>query len=638
MIRLVLLLCSLAWPVTRTHQELIDLVGRKGDITHLYDLYKRADWATPEEYGGLSAAIDAIGAAKKTLLIADTITLTASDTVPTNVALFVVPGGYFTGAYTLTIRGAFIAGAHKVFDTTMTASLSRNSAREMLATWWGPTGDGVTDDSPYIRRAVAALGWGGTLTFLPPDSTYRLQTRLEIADKQGATINFAPPLETSPPEIPDVYPFTYQGPVLTGYDSAVVSIVGCSYSRFNGLAIHANSRADYALWLSGVNYYQGAALTTANRYRAIGNRLDRFANLGANKVGARFGDDDSSGSQTDLTTITNSFFRAPETSPQIGIDSMPVSRAVEIHHANTYAKFEHCEFGGGDAGVFINSGTTAFDFCYVLGDARAGWVINEQGALTTLSSCHAEGILGRPVHVLSGDAASARILKIIGGDFLPGSKAEQTWDANTSLNLTSDKIRITGHPYATDDIVILTDGSGTLPTSSPQVVDGGMYWVEKASADSIKLRSTLGGSAINFTAAGSGTMTLTYRPPPIRLQGNQMTTMIGVFAEGWIADTVFTNEDPVILDLGNKWLHPTDYGNLGLPQVLSYSTFSGAASPAAARTGAPFSSQYIRWGSGSPEGVIYAPVGTIYHRTNGGAGTSLYVKESGAGNTGWVAK
>ena len=43
-------------------------------------------------------------------------------------------------------------------------------------------------------------------------------------------------------------------------------------------------------------------------------------------------------------------------------------------------------------------------------------------------------------------------------------------------------------------------------------------------------------------------------------------------------------------------------------------------------------------GSGSPEGVITAAVGSIYTRTNGGAGTTLYVKESGTGNTGWVAK
>ena len=43
-------------------------------------------------------------------------------------------------------------------------------------------------------------------------------------------------------------------------------------------------------------------------------------------------------------------------------------------------------------------------------------------------------------------------------------------------------------------------------------------------------------------------------------------------------------------------------------------------------------------GAGSPEGSVTAPVGSTYRRTNGGAATSFYVKESGAGNTGWVGK
>ncbi len=43
-------------------------------------------------------------------------------------------------------------------------------------------------------------------------------------------------------------------------------------------------------------------------------------------------------------------------------------------------------------------------------------------------------------------------------------------------------------------------------------------------------------------------------------------------------------------------------------------------------------------GSGSPEGVITAPVGALWTRTDGGTGTTLYVKETGSGNTGWVAK
>lgn len=53
-----------------------------------------------------------------------------------------------------------------------------------------------------------------------------------------------------------------------------------------------------------------------------------------------------------------------------------------------------------------------------------------------------------------------------------------------------------------------------------------------------------------------------------------------------------------------------------------------------------FANKTVVWksGAGSPEGVVLAPVGSLYSRTDGGAGTTLYVKESGTGNTGWVAK
>lgn len=46
----------------------------------------------------------------------------------------------------------------------------------------------------------------------------------------------------------------------------------------------------------------------------------------------------------------------------------------------------------------------------------------------------------------------------------------------------------------------------------------------------------------------------------------------------------------------------------------------------------------ILTGSGTPEGAVVAPVGTLFLRTDGGASTTLYVKESGSGNTGWVGK
>jgi len=44
-------------------------------------------------------------------------------------------------------------------------------------------------------------------------------------------------------------------------------------------------------------------------------------------------------------------------------------------------------------------------------------------------------------------------------------------------------------------------------------------------------------------------------------------------------------------------------------------------------------------GLGTPLGVVVANIGSIYMRLDGGAATTLYVKESGNGaSTGWVAK
>ena len=42
--------------------------------------------------------------------------------------------------------------------------------------------------------------------------------------------------------------------------------------------------------------------------------------------------------------------------------------------------------------------------------------------------------------------------------------------------------------------------------------------------------------------------------------------------------------------------------------------------------------------TGSPEGSVTAPIGSLYTNTSGGTSTTLYVKTSGTGNTGWTAK
>ena len=73
-------------------------------------------------------------------------------------------------------------------------------------------------------------------------------------------------------------------------------------------------------------------------------------------------------------------------------------------------------------------------------------------------------------------------------------------------------------------------------------------------------------------------------------------------------------------------------------QIVKADT-SAASNVAAADADMTFiEDRYRRKGTGTPEAAVTAPIGAVFHRTDGGAGTSFYVKESGTGNTGWVAK
>lgn len=60
--------------------------------------------------------------------------------------------------------------------------------------------------------------------------------------------------------------------------------------------------------------------------------------------------------------------------------------------------------------------------------------------------------------------------------------------------------------------------------------------------------------------------------------------------------------------------------------------------PWAEVSGIPAGLSRIYTGTGTPEGAVTASVGSLFLRQDGGAGTTLYVKESGSGATGWVGK
>lgn len=78
------------------------------------------------------------------------------------------------------------------------------------------------------------------------------------------------------------------------------------------------------------------------------------------------------------------------------------------------------------------------------------------------------------------------------------------------------------------------------------------------------------------------------------------------------SETQFVDQDRTLSQYAFNWLTKV----LGVLNLLSAGTLEGR---------------------GSPAGVVTAPVGTLYRRLDGGASTTLYVKESGTGTAGWRA-
>ena len=161
------------------------------------------------------------------------------------------------------------------------------------------------------------------------------------------------------------------------------------------------------------------------------------------------------------------------------------------------------------------------------------------------------------------------------------------------------------------DLQLLSEGLGTGATGN---------------SFSLKLN---GGNAFTITSGFTTTFTG-------QVQANNTSKL------GWNARTVMSAPaDGDVLIQNNA---ATSFGKMQLGGTTT-------AFPAIKRNGtgidvrladdsayAPAQSLYDRFGSGTPEANVTAPVGAVYHRTDGGANTSFYVKESGTGNTGWVAK
>lgn len=191
--------------------------------------------------------------------------------------------------------------------------------------------------------------------------------------------------------------------------------------------------------------------------------------------------------------------------------------------------------------------------------------------------------------------------------------------AGTTINSSDGYIpyRSSGTAFADSPIYRVNANSISIGTATNIVYSDGTFLVytnNTAGDVGIKIRDKNGTLSQLSTTTGGHTMLLSGTGGAVYLSANNNS------GGDWIFDTLgFAPMSDGTRDAGATG---SQLNNIYIKGAVK---FNGGAIIDA-------------YGTGSPEGVVTGSVGSTYRRTDGGAGTSFYVKESGTGNTGWVAK
>lgn len=219
----------------------------------------------------------------------------------------------------------------------------------------------------------------------------------------------------------------------------------------------------------------------------------------------------------------------------------------------------------------------------------------------------------------SGTGPTRAIALVAQGSVQLGSNGGDGWSVNTSKHFLPDSTTNTRDLGQTTSRIrnlyvgTLIDCTGNLTVTGATTL--GATTITSAGSFTIGDNAT---AILNATLSRNGAGVLLLNS----------TNAAGVNIYGQLQ---FSNDNAV--DIGNVATNRPRNLYVGTGVFAANLTASGTITA----TGIATASNFKR-GAGSPESVVTGIVGDIYTRTDGGAGTTLYVKESGTGNTGWAAK
>jgi len=593
---------------TDTHDQLISAIAG----SFYYVDYSEVDQGLTGNDKSIKALIDIIGTNKAIIYLrhnrisAETAyVLTTNVIIPSNITLEIENGAVIDGPGALTINGPFKTGLYQVFGSSINVDFGTSFLEGTYPQWWGAVGDGTANDTAAINAAIAAFR---TTKF--PYGYYRITSTITIAANNKNLIGE----EGSKPTIlNNIAGAASDAIVFTTSDAGDSAIFGsgCSITNFiitasaafqtDGAAIkiikHGGFKLDGIVTLKhpfGIDLV-GIRSCNLTRFRLYGTLGEALINESALlRIRAQYNDD---------TTYT-----IPWTST---FSDFIISGAYQI---------DYCiEINASDGLMFTNG--------YVVSAYDSSVQFEANAASINVSVCLFSNIYFDGVTSAAGTLTCMSLDENNG--VISGIEINNCFIGN----------------YQNDGIKLLED---TITTVS---ITGCSFAYIGQTA--IKINSTNAHVSItgcNFRncrsdADGGGVVS------PV----NSGTTII--------SNCIFTNDSPVAA-WGIIW---AGIHNLGAVTGCSFENLSGG--DVGGYTLSTFNDEYkqignvtdgvdgirdifgsayvtvgihsgptLVSGSGTPEGNFAAPIGSIYMRTEGGADTSIYVKESGIGDVGWIAK
>jgi hypothetical protein len=570
-----------------------------------------------DKYDDLADAISGIGSAVTTLMINKNVNVTANATVPSTLTLWFTGQGKLTQtvATTTTINGPVIAEPRQIFAGSGTFAFGNGRATELFPQWWGAVGDDSTNNNTPLTNALAAANTAG-LPMYWPDGTY---------------------LTTA--TIPSLHTVRHRGPgiVKRGSDLFYVDVPP---DTTNTLYVAASGGSDSNDGLTSSQPFatlQAVADAWAWYARTTRGEWTLKAAAGTFTEGVVL---DGIRSPTELTIEGTLSAGAPNTfidgTGAVNINGINCNAGVRVRVKNIKTQ----DFTTGSGIVFQNGSIGVIDTCDSA-NCDVGFNASEFTDMTLIGVCNVD---------VPASGTGIRYYRQSTGSIGDATNAV-TVDGSATL---SDGLDIRDNSY-----VVCNNGLVVNDFANFGI------WVRRHSY--IELRTcTISNNAIGIKlnefgiwANAVGTITYTSNTQnhdyngfavPFDTARNMVIGKTGPSVQG-----ISSNYDLIVSSLLSTGLQFLCDDATGLISIdfnkdgrISYAlsddtmrfTVNSNEMLRVRTTGVSLSGTTAIWLSGAdtPEGAVTAVVGSMYTRTNGGANTTLYVKESGSGNTGWVAK